>query len=82
MFKLLLQCLDTLAEVFSVGLVVQLRLQASGFLLLELPLQSPETKGQRAVILLCLPLQVQPILGQTISLCQQSLKNKKGNSSQ
>lgn len=63
MFQLLLECLDALVEVFGVGLVVLLRLQALGFLLFQLSLQGPEAQGQRAVVLRRLPLQVQPILG-------------------
>lgn len=74
MFQLFLECLDTLVEVFSVDLVVLLCLQALGFLLFQLSLEGPEAQGQRAVVLFCLPLQVQPVLGQTLRLCQESLK--------
>ena len=68
MFQLLLQCLDMLVEVFSVGLVVQLRLQALGFLLFQISLQGPEALRQRPVVPLRLPLQVQSVLGQKLRL--------------
>jgi len=44
MFQLFLKGLYTLIEVFSVGLVVQLRLQALSFLLFKLSLQGPEAQ--------------------------------------
>lgn len=74
MFQLFLECLDTLVEVFGVDLVVLLRLQALGLLLFQLSFEGPEAQGQRVVVLLCLPLQVQPVLGQMLRLCQESLK--------
>lgn len=70
MFQLFLKCLDALVEVFLVDSVVLLGLQALSFLLFQLSLQSPEAQRQRAAVLFCLPLQVQPILGQTLRLCK------------
>ncbi len=69
-FQLFLEGLDLLVEVFGVGLVVLLRLQALCFLLIQLSFQGSEAPGQGAVVLLRLPLQVQLILGQTLRLCQ------------
>ena len=73
-FQLFLQSLDALVEVLGVGLVVLLCLQVLRFLLLQIPLQGPEAQRQRFVVFLGLPLQVQPILGQTLRLCKKSLK--------
>lgn len=75
-FQLILKCLDTLVEVFGVSLVVQLCLQAFCLLLFQFSLQHSEALGQRVVVLLCLPLQVQPVLGQTLCLCEQSFKQR------
>lgn len=70
MFQLFLKGLDTLVEVFRVGLVVLLCLQALDLLFFQLSLQVSEAKGQRTSVLLCLPLQIKPVLGQTLRLCQ------------
>lgn len=70
MFQLFLECLDVLVEVFGGVLVVLLCLQALYFLFVQLSLQGPKAQGQRTSVLLCLPLQVLPILGQTLRLCQ------------
>lgn len=63
MLQLFLECLDTLVEVFSVTFVLQLCLEAHCFLLFQFSLQNRKALRQRAVVLLRLPLQVQPILG-------------------
>lgn len=76
-FQLFLERLDTLTKVFRVILVLQLFLQEFSLLIFELSLQVPEAQRERLLVLLRLPLQVQPVLGQTLCLCQQSLEKTK-----
>lgn len=75
--QLLLERLHLLAEVFGVALMALLRLQALRLLLLQLPLQGLESLRQYAGVPLRLPLQVYPVLGQTLRLGQQSLGKEK-----
>lgn len=70
MLQLFLECLDMLVEVFRMTFVLQLCLEALRFPLFQFSLQNSKPLRQRAVVLLRLPLQVQPILGQLLCLCK------------
>lgn len=76
-FQLFLKRLHLLAEVFGVALMLLCCFQALCLLLFQLSLHGLESLRQQACVPLCLPLQVYPVLGQTIRLCQQSLDKKK-----